>query len=144
MNIDEQIDKLINQIKVKKEAISKAEKSSWNTNCSFSYTEKPADAINLHVERDISQLIRMAGFLKYREQAYAEGAKELGIAKPPAFKWQGYSSSDWIDDIKVRITKIQISAEKKKLEELEARLDKIISPEKRRELELAAIASELE
>jgi hypothetical protein len=143
MNIDEKIDQLIEQINKKKAAISKAEKSSRNTNCSFSYTEKPGDAINLHVEKDIAQLTKIVGFLLYREQAYKNGAEHLSIKAPP-FKWQGYSTSDWIEDVRVRITKIQIDDEKKKLEQLEARLDKIISPEKRRELELAAILSELE
>lgn len=144
MNLDTQIDQLIEKINKKKAEIGKAEKSSWNTNLSFSYTEKPGDAVNLNIVRDVSEIIRMAGFLRYRERAYAEGAKELGVSKPPVFKWQGYSVSDWLEDFKVKLTKMQISAERKKLEDLEARLDKIISPEKRRELELNAIMSELE
>lgn len=43
----------------------------------------------------------------------------------------------------VRIMKIQIASEKEKLESLETRLNKIISPEKRAELELEAIEAEL-
>jgi hypothetical protein len=42
------------------------------------------------------------------------------------------------------MSKIQVIQEKKKLEDLEARLDKLVSPEKRRELELQAIINELE
>lgn len=37
--------------------------------------------------------------------------------------------------IKMRIMKIQIASEKEKLESLETRLNKIISPEKRAEIE---------
>lgn len=142
-DIDQRIEKLIKQINEKKANIGRAENPSWKTNRAFSFTEDPKDNINLNTVRDVATLIRIAGFLKYRERAYHEGAEFLGVSKPPAFTWQGFPASDWLDDLKVNVTKLQIATERKKLEELEARLDKIISPEKRRELELAAIEREL-
>ena len=135
---------LIKEVQRRKEEIAKAEKPSYKTNCSFSYIEgKAADAINLHVEASVKNLICIAAFLKDKEEAYAEVAQELGVADVPAFTWNGSSVAEWIADIKARINKIQIAAKKKQLETLEARLGAIVSPELRAELELEAIAKEL-
>lgn len=136
---------LIAQVKAKKAAIAKAEKPSYNTNLSFSYVEgNRSGATNLNVETDVRKLISIAAFLTERSAAYLVAAKLLGVDKPPEFTWDGFTVEDWIADLKMKITKIQIVAEKKKLEALEERLNKIISPEKRAELELEAIANELE
>ena len=47
-------------------------------------------------------------------------------------------------NIKTRLSKLNIDKEKKNLAKLEQRLDKIISPELRAEMELAAIQKELD
>ena len=137
---------LIAQVKTKKAAIAKAEKPSYKTNCSFSFVEGVrSGATNIHAETDIKKLICMAAFLTDRQGSYQTVAvKVLGVDKPPEFTWDGFTVEEWIGDIKQRLAKIQIVTEKKKLEALEERLNKIISPEKRAELELEAIASELE
>jgi hypothetical protein len=51
--------------------------------------------------------------------------------------------SKWISDIRTRINKLRIASRTKDLQALEARLDAIISPNLRAELELKAIESEL-
>lgn len=131
--------KLVNQQKAE---IAKAEKPNWNTNCSFSYAENSSNVTNIHVEANIKNLICIASFLRDKENSYKETAKLLGV-DAPEFTWDGFSTNDWINDIKMRINKIQITTKKKKLETLEARLNAIISPELRAELELKAIESEL-
>ena len=55
------------------------------------------------------------------------------------FKWLGFTFDQWKADIKTRIDKIQISKKKKELEELEVRLDKLISPELKQQMELEEI-----
>jgi len=136
---------LIAQVKAKRAAIAKAEKPAYKTNCSFSYIEgNRGSATNIHVETDVKKLILMAAFLAERQGSYRNAAlKLLGVENPPEFTWDGFTADEWIGDIKMRVMKIQISTEKKKLEALEDRLNKIISPEKRAELELAAIEEEL-
>jgi monoamine oxidase len=134
---------LIKQVQRQKEEISQAEKPNWVTNCSFSYSHnKTNDAINLHVEASVQNLLLIGVFLKERERGYNDLAKEMGV-EAPAFSWQGFSVSDWLTDIKNRINKIQIASKKKKLEVLESRLNSVISPELRAELELQAIEEEL-
>lgn len=141
-NTDQLTLNLIQEVKKQKEEIAKAEKPNWITNCSFSYTEKPNDATNIHVEANIRNLVCIAAFLKERERAYKEAAETLGV-DAPAFTWGGFSVNDWLEDLKMRINKIQIASKRKKLEALEARLNAIISPELRAKMELEAIANEL-
>ena len=141
-NTDDKTLQLINAVKVQKEEISKAERPTWITNCSFSYTERPNDAINIHVEANIRNLVCIAAFLKEKEKSYKEAAETLGV-DAPAFTWGGHSVNEWLEDLKLRINKIQIASKKKKLEILESRLNAIISPELRAKMELEAIANEL-
>lgn len=133
---------LIQQVKRQKEEIARAERPNWTTNCSFSYTENSANAINIHVEANIRNLVCIASFLVDKEKNYKETAKLLGV-EAPDFTWQGFSVKDWLEDIKMRINKVQIASKKKKLELLETRLNAIISPELRAEMELEAIEAEL-
>lgn len=142
VNVDEQTLSLINAVNKQKKEISKAERPQWKTNCLFSYTENPQNATNIHVEANIRNLVCFAAFLKEREKSYDEAAAELEV-KAPAFTWGGFPVDEWLDDIKTRISKLQIASKKTNLEKLEARLNAIISPELKRKLELEAIASEL-
>jgi len=140
---DETTLQLIAEVARQKKEISKAERSVFATNCSFSYTERGSDATNLQVESDVRKLICIAAFLAEKEKTYDTAAKALGVTEPPEFTWQGFTVGDWLEDIKVRITRIQITAKKKKLATLETRLNAIISPELRAKMELEAIANEL-
>jgi hypothetical protein len=118
---------LIAQVKAERAAIAKAEKPAYKTNCSFSYIEgNKGSATNIHVETDVKRLILMAAFLAERQGGYRNAAKLLGVDNPPDFTWDNFTADEWITDIKARIAKIQISARKEKLEDLEKRLNKIV------------------
>lgn len=134
---------LINQVKLQKKDIERAERSSFATNMLFSYTENPQAGVNLNVESSVRNLICIAAFLKERQRAYAETAAEMGVIDPPAFTWMGFGVKEWTEDVRTRIGRIQIQAKKRKLEGLEERLNRIISPELRAEMELDAIQAEL-
>lgn len=133
--------KLINEIKRQKSEIAKAERPNWRTNCSFSYTESASDVLNLNVI-GIKPLLLIAAFLKEKEQSYNAVAAELNV-EAPKFTWCNFTTDEWLSDIKLRIDKIQIITKKKKLDELESRLNAIISPEMKAEMELQAISEEL-
>lgn len=136
---------LIKEVNRRKAEIQKLQKPNWLTNCSFTYVDGSNlnNAINIHVQTSVKELISMAGFLQDKERQYNEAITALGIEDPPVFQWGGFSVADWIEDIKTRINQIQIAAKKKKLETLESRLNAVISPELRAEMELDAIAGEL-
>jgi len=135
---------LIETVKRERAEIAKLDRPSYKTNLSFTYIEgNRGSATNLNVETDVKKLILMAAFLTEKENSYKGAAKLLGVEKVPDFTWDGYTVAEWMQDIKTRIAKVQISAKKAKLETLEARLKKIISPELQAELELADIEADL-
>ena len=134
---------LIEKINDLKAEIAAAQKPNWKTNRTFSYFECGSpNVINLAVETDIRVLVSIAAFLVEKEASYCRVALRFNIEAPP-FMWLGFSVEDWVDDIKTRIAKIQISSRQKKFEMLEERLNKIISPELRAKMELEAISKEL-
>lgn len=55
----------------------------------------------------------------------------------------GYTIDLWKKDIKTRIDQLTLEDKKKHLDVLDKRIDNLVSPEQRRELELEAIKKEL-
>lgn len=134
---------LIAEIKKQKEQIAKVDRPTWKTNCAFVWTEGSSSSANIQVVTVIKDIICMAGFLIEKKRSFEEAAKILSVENPPIFTWNGFTFEDWIADLKLRITKIQINTKRKKLETLEDRLNSIISPELRNEIELEKITEEL-
>jgi hypothetical protein len=140
-NIDKVVQDLIALAKKKKEEISKAERPNYKTNCSFRYNPEIAQNINIQVCADVEQLTSILGFLLMQETNYNEASNRLGIISK--FKWGGFSLDEWESDLQLRVTKIQITKKKQELETIENRLDKLISPELRRQMELEEISKML-
>jgi len=140
---DKKVQALISLVNSRRDEIKKASKPNWVTNCSFRYSEDRAEGFNVQVESNISKLVHALAFLKTREGAFDEAASELGADKVK-FDWLGSSTEDWTTDFQTRIMKLNISKKKKELALLESRLDKIISPELKAQLEIDAITKELE
>lgn len=144
MSNDQTVLKLIEEINKRKSEIEKIKKPSYNTNCSFPFDEsRPNDNVALKVVKDINKLVEIVGFLKLKEDSFNKGCELLGVEKG-VFKWGGFTVNEWVEDIKLLIDKLNISIKQKKLDTLEARLDKIISPELKAQMELDAIIKELE
>lgn len=143
VSTDEKTLDLIKEVNRRKEEIAQLGKPSWSTNCSFCYAEgKLTDPINLHVESKVSSLVSIAGHLLSKEDTYNRAAGILGVEVPP-FTWQTFRVQDWLSDIQLRINQLQISNKQKSLSALEERLNKVISPALRAELELQEIQDEL-
>lgn len=134
---DEIVQELIEVVKQKKSEIAKAEKPKWMTNCSFPYSEENSPRLNLNTVALESTLVTILGNLIMRKNAHEQAQYILGSKS--TFNWGGYSFEDWKADIQTRLFKIQINDKKKELEILEARLDKLISPELKAKLELEEI-----
>jgi hypothetical protein len=145
-NSDQQTLNLIRDVQSRKAEIAKAlAKPNYKTNMAFSYTEgEPNKLMNLHVLANLRELILIASFLRDKAVSYHVTALDLGLDTPyPDFTWLGFGVSDWIEDIKVRVSRIQVNVKQAKLEALEKRLNSVISPELRAQMELEAIANEL-
>lgn len=133
---------LIKEVNRRKAEIADSERGNYKTNMSFSYVEGSSNVLPLQVQK-VESLLKIAAFLRSSEAAYEGVAKEMGVEDYPDFKWGGFAVADWWADIKLKIGKLQIDAKKKSLERLEERLNNIISPELRRQMELDAIEAEL-
>lgn len=134
---------LIKEVSKRKAEIAKLDRPNYQTNLSFKVHEDSNSCVNLQVLNDVRKLLWTAAFLRSQKQAYDDMVTELGVEDAPTFLWQSFTIEEWLHDIKLRIDKVQISSKKQKLELLESRLNAIISPELRAELELEAIAKEL-
>ncbi len=55
------------------------------------------------------------------------------------FTWLGFTVEEWKDDFQTRVNQISVQEKRKELAELESRLNAIISPELKAQMELEAI-----
>lgn len=141
---DKIVQDLIKKSQEKKAEITKAEsKPKWETNCSFSYVkDSTSNRINLQTVSDTDEFINILAFLIEKEKAFNEAKKELGLEGD--FKWMGFTMKEWRSDITTRVNKITVTKKKKEFEEIEKRLNSLISKEMREELELEELQKMLE
>lgn len=143
ISIDDKITELFGVLSKQKAEVEAAEiatKVSWKTKGSFML-----DAISARVNIQTANhnlLIEIEAALLQKEAFYGKAAENLGLEWDGV--WDGYTLSDWHDDLVKRAAIIGINAKKAKLAELEKKLNSIVSPEQRREMELKAIMASLE
>lgn len=143
-DIDSKIGQLFAVLNKKKQQVESREKEAnrkWKTNCSFTAPSGILNAVNIQTASQ-ETLVLLLSDLLIKESFMSKACDELGVQYTG--KWGSYSVSDWIEDMKTRIAKIQLVSEKNELAELETRLQAIVSPEQRRLMELEAIAKSLE
>jgi len=141
--LDKQIKTLFDTLMKRKKSVDADEtkiKRSWKTNCSFT-RDGVAQPINIQVACEATILDVYSQMLMTRDYE-TKAAIILGL--DVSSQVCGFELDDWVDDFKKRIASIHIKSKKRKLLELETRLEAIISPEQRREMELEAIMKELE
>ena len=142
--IDDKVRGLFDVLQKQKEKVEQAEqetKQSWKTKCSISIPSLSPTPINIQTANQGLVLSIGASLLVY-QQTITEAAKRLGIAEDVS-EYNGSSVEDWFADLKKRIAVIGINDKRKSLMELEKRLDAIVSPEQRRQMELEALTKEL-
>lgn len=137
---DELVQELFDKVQTKKLAIQKAEKPNWNTSCSFGFSPNSAhDRTNIQTVTDVRKLVEMHAFITEREERFETSAEELGVSEK--FSWMGFTADEWKSDMATRVDMIQLQAKRKELNDLEARLSTLISPELKAKMELAAISN---
>jgi hypothetical protein len=129
---DERILKLKEQIAIKREKLGRIGRPSYITN-SIIHLDK--EAINLNVINNKEQLIA----LLVRVNALLMSAKDLGVEN--TYEISGYLATDWIADIKTRLEVLSKKDEERALKQMEAKLESMLSEQKKVELELDEIAN---
>lgn len=140
---DDKVMQLLRIAKEKKDRIATVEKVSWKTNCSFSFNENDSlnSKINLHAVSDVNVLVKALAHILQQQDYYTQATTKLGV--DAQFKYLGFNVGDWQADIENRINRIKILKEKEELQTIETRLNALISPEKRAELELEQLENAL-
>lgn len=140
--IDNRIRELYYRVKQMKEEIEETTKSSWITNCVFRKDPNhPENFTNIQVAGKL-EIIALTSFLLGMEAAWGNALRELGLPEDSLpFLCSGYSVQDWLTDFKTRLARLQVDDKKRELAKLETKLNAILSPEFKRQLELEEILS---
>ena len=126
---DAKILELKGQIKEKKNELStKKTKFSPETNCVLTFNQQTYNLNVLTSEELLNLMISL--------NVLVLSARDLNVIMP---KLGGYFISEWITDIKNKLEAIQYKTEEDKLRKLEIQLDKLLSDDKRTELEIEEI-----
>lgn len=128
---DKRILALREKIAEKKEEIKKVGRFNPITNCSL---EILGVRFNLNV-LDKEQ----AALLLIQLNAYQMSAEDLGFEDELTIS--GYPLNDWISDVESKLETLFVRDEERKLKVMEAKLEKLLSEEKKVELELDDIES---
>lgn len=140
---DAKVKELFKVVQEKKLAIEKAEKPCWQTSGTFGYSSNSAhDRINIQTITDTRKIVDMYSFLIDRQEKSELAAKDLGVTYN--FSWLGFKVDEWKSDFQTRINQLLIQEKRKELAEIEARLNAIISPELKAEMELEMISTILD
>lgn len=133
---DEAVLGLLRKVADKKAEIAKAKKKpQWRTTCTIGYDQdSPSGRVNIQTVRDSRKIVDFYAFLLQREKHQQLAAAELGLE--PNLIWQGAPIEDWKHDLKARAGQLSIDEKQVELDELDARVNKLVSPDQRREMEL--------
>ena len=136
MDIDSKIIELFDVVSKRKAEVEETEstiKKSWKTTCSI---KLPWMGTNANIQTASIELLEeiTAYLIQVRE------AKKLLNLNHSI---QGFEYFSWIEDIQKRIAVIENRSKKSELEQLEKRLNSIVSPEQKRQMELKAIMDSL-
>ncbi len=128
---DDRILELKKQIETKKKTISeKKVRFIPETNCVLSMDGMN---INLNVCSDDALVL-----LLIRLNSYLMSAVDLGMSD---FEISGYGITAWIKDIKSKLEVSSLKKEEADLKKMESKLDKLLSDDKKTELEIDEIAN---
>lgn len=135
---------LLQEVSRRRAEIARLESPDWATDMCFSYCPH-GPHIDLHHEDSVQALLAVLGFLQTKEAEYYRAQQTLSLPAQdtPPFSWQGHPFGDWWDDISLKIDCLLFSKKKASLAALEARVNSLLSPELRAQLELDLISKEL-
>lgn len=130
---DERILELKKQIDEKKNELGKQPRFSPVTTCMFNHQ---GNRVNIHALTSIKDINAMLVYFNM----YVMSAEDMEI-NCEDIVFDGFSVTDWIEDLKSKKTVIEYTTKKEQLTALEKKLDKLLSDDKKTELEIESIAS---
>jgi len=140
---DDAVMELLVRVAKKKEEIKKMKiRPQWKTNCTIGKIEDSThDRVNIQTVRNEGVLMSLYAFLLQQEKLLNTASEELKLEYNGS--WQGYSIDDWKSDLKSRANQLLIDKKEKELQVMDNRVNKLVSPDQRREMELEALQAML-
>lgn len=142
MDIDTTIRTLFDKLNARKTRINELKTQiakSWKTTCTLrligATTPTNVQTASVETVEECAQHLCMI------ESARRAAAARLDL--PVKMVVQGFTIDDWFDDLQKRLAVISIREEEKQLDQLEQRLNQVLSPEERRRLEVELLSREL-
>ena len=129
---DERILMLKKQIEEKRQELGKQPRFSPITTCLF---DREGCRVNIHALTSVKAINAMIVFFN----TYVISARDLNIDCAEV-ELDGFSVLDWMEDLKSKKAVVEYIAKKEQLTILEKKLDKLLSDDKKTELEIYAIA----
>lgn len=129
---DERIIELKKQIEEKKNELGKQPRFTPITTCLF---DREGCRVNIHTLTSIKDINAMLVFFN----TYVVSARDLEIDCAEV-ELDGFSVLDWMEDLKSKKAVVEYTKKKEQLTQLEKKLDKLLSDDKKTELEIDAIA----
>lgn len=131
---DERILMLKKQIDEKKQGLGKQPRFSPITTCIF--TALNGNKVNIHALTSVKDINALLVFFNM----YVISANELGLDCGDV-TFDGFSVMDWMEDLRSKKEVIEYTSQKEQLTTLEKKLEKLLSDDKKTELEIEAIAN---
>lgn len=141
-DIDQAIQQLFNKLNERKAKITELKAQiakSWKTNGTFRLIGATSTT-NIQTA-NVDVLEEIAAHVVILANALSEAS--IKLSRPGKQKIQGYTSTEWFEDLQKRLAAIEVREEEKQLAELETRLNQVLSPEERRRIEVELLAKEL-
>lgn len=129
---DERILTLKKQIEEKKTNLGKAPRFSPITTCLLDYN---GSRVNLHTLNSTQDIDQMLTYLNM----WVISAENIYV-DPANIMFSGFSVLDWMEDLRSKREVVIYQEESKKLDALNKQLEKLLSDDKKTELELDSIA----
>ena len=138
--LDKKVNELLLVVKAKREALNVHQnraKSSWRTNCSFNLN---GTHVNLQTVRT-PVIIAMVSYLLGQRELDKKACELLNIEFRD--KTQNYDYTAWLEDCQKRASYLHLHEQEEQLNKLEAKINQLVSPERRRELDLELLTNSL-
>lgn len=138
-NIDQAVMELLVKVQQKKKEIEAAKvRPNWKTSCSFGKdSNSTTDRVNIQVVKDPRKLLEIWAFLSSQQGLLENAEKELSLEFDGT--WQNYTFSEWKEDLKTRAAQLRLEKKQKELDDLDVRVNGLVTPEQRRVMELAVL-----
>lgn len=141
ITMDQRVQLLFDKLTAKKAEVANAERPQYITSGQFRYSESVGNVVDIMTVRDERKLVEILTFLKERADKYPAAAEELGVKA--TFTWLQFTLEEWTKDLKTRVSVLQIAKRRAELQELEARVNAVMTPELRREMEMKKLEETL-